>query len=255
MKKVTDYLQELGLTEIEAKVYQGILETGPTTVKNLAEHVKIKRITVHFNIENLIAKGLVTQTLIGARRQIMAEQPERLEQLITQKEKSIQAIKKEFPEMIKNFALLHPAATGENIQVKYYEGKEAVKSVYKEILKANLIYAFANFDRLQSVFPENHELFQKALNQNPKMEVWDIFETTLEVQKLASKTHKRHHLSFFPPNMSLSDFDFLIFDNNVAMIYLHQDRPYAIVSRSSAMAAGLKAIHSIVWKVLSERDY
>lgn len=256
MKKITDYLQELGLTEIEAALYEGLLETGSTTVMELAEHTGIKRITTHFNIENLIKKGLVTQIIVGARRQIMAEGPEKLEYLITQKEREVRRIRDEFSIITKDLSssLLHSQA-GEHVQVKYYEGKEAVQSVYKEILKANVIYAFANFDRLLSVFPENHELFQKTLNQNPKMEIWDIFETTIDSQKLASKTNKRHHFCFFPPNMSLSDFDFLIFDNNVAMIYLNQEKPYAIVSHSYAMAAGLKAIHSIVWKVLSEKGY
>ena len=73
MKKITDYLQELGLTEIEAAVYQGLLETGPTTVKNLADHIGIKRITTHFNVESLIEKGLIIQTKSGTKRQIIAE--------------------------------------------------------------------------------------------------------------------------------------------------------------------------------------
>ena len=255
MKKITDYLQELGLTEIEAVLYQGLLEIGSTTVMELAKHTGIKRITVHFNIKNLIDKGLVVQTIQGARRQIMAEPPERLEYLIEQKENQLHTLRNDFEDIIKTLLTSSQQQAGEHIHVEYYEGKNTVQYVYKEILKARNIYAFANFDRLLSVFPENHELFQKALNQNPKMEIWDIFETTIEAQKLASETNKRHHFCFFPPNMSLSDFDFLIFDNNVAMIYLHRENPYAIVSHSYAMAAGLKAIHSIVWRVLSGKGY
>lgn len=255
MKRTTEYLQKLGLTEIEAKVYQGLLEVGPTTIKDLAEHVKIKRITTHFNVENLINKGLVTQTIIGARRQIMSESPAKLDYLIEQKENQLRTLRNDFESIVKALSTTSPQKAGEHIQIEYYEGKDAVQSVYKEILKARNIYAFANFDRLLSVFPENHELFQKTLNQNPKMEIWDIFETTIESQKLANQTNKRHHFCFFPPNMSLSDFDFLISDNSVAMIYLHRDNPYAIVSHSFAMAAGLKAIHSIVWKVLSGKGY
>ncbi len=255
IKKITDYLKELGLTEIEASLYQGLLEIGPTTVMGLSEHIGIKRITTHFNIKNLIDKGLVAQTIQGARRQIMAEPPERLEYLIEQKENQLHNLRNDFDDIVKAISTTSQQKTSENIQIEYYEGKNAVQSVYKEILKAKNIYAFANFDRLLSVFPENHELFQKALNKNPKMEIWDIFETIIDAQKLASKTNKRHHYCFFPPNMSLSDFDFLIFDDNVSMIYLHQDNPYAIVSHSYAMAAGLKAIHSIVWRVLSGKGY
>ncbi|KKQ02042.1 MAG: hypothetical protein US11_C0001G0001, partial [Candidatus Roizmanbacteria bacterium GW2011_GWA2_36_23] len=45
MKKVTDYLVQLGLSEIEARLYQGLLEISPCTVMDVADHVSVKRIT------------------------------------------------------------------------------------------------------------------------------------------------------------------------------------------------------------------
>jgi len=256
MKKLTDYLQELGLTEIEAVLYHGLLEIGPTTIMELAEHTGIKRITVHFNIKNLIEKGLVAQTIQGSRRQITAESPEKLEYLIEQKENKIKRIRSDFSVIMQNISdNLSYTKTGENIQVRYYEGKKAVQSVYREILTAKKIYAFANFNLIQTIFPENPDLFQKAIEDDPEKQIWDIFEATKETRKHMLETDKRHHFCFFPPNVSFSDFDFLIFDNSVAMIYLHPDKPYVIVSHSSAMAAGLRAIHSIVWRVLSGKSY
>jgi len=35
MKKLTDYLEQLGLTPVEAKIYESLLETGPTSVMDL----------------------------------------------------------------------------------------------------------------------------------------------------------------------------------------------------------------------------
>lgn len=255
MKKVVDYLQELGLTEIEAKVYQGLFETGPTTVKDLAEHIKLKRITTHFNVENLIEKGLITQTTVGSRRQIVAEPPDKLDYLIDEKENQLHSLRNDFENIVQTLSTTSSQQAGEHIQIEYYEGKNAVQSVYKEILKAKKIYAFVNFNKIPIVFPENPSLFQKALEADSEREIWDIFEVTSETKALAKKIEKRHHYCFFPPNVTLSDFDFMIFDQSVAMIYLHIDKPYAIVSHSKAMATGLRAIHSIVWRVLSGKSY
>ncbi len=255
MKKITDYLQELGLTELEALLYQGLLETGPTTVMDLSEHTGIKRITVHFNIKNLIEKGLVAQTVLGSRRQITAEPPERLEYLIEKKERDVQRLRNDFLPLLQTISNLSHVKDGEDIQVKYYEGVNSVRSVYKKILGAKKIYAFVNFNKILSVFPENPSLFQKSLESDPEREFWDIFEVSKESKKIAIKSDKRHHFCFFPPNIEFSDFDFMVFDNKVALIYLNQDKPYAIISNSHTMAAGFKAIHSIVWRVLSDKNY
>ena len=100
MKIVQDYLQELGLSEIEAKLYQGLLEKGPSTAMELATHVGLKRITVHFNIESLIQKGLVTESREGARRQIVAEPPERLKYLLDQRFESIKSLRDKFTSIV-----------------------------------------------------------------------------------------------------------------------------------------------------------
>jgi predicted transcriptional regulator len=61
MKRIVDYLQQLGLSDIEAQLYKGLLEAGSTTIMDLANHVNMKRITVHFNIENLMKKALISR--------------------------------------------------------------------------------------------------------------------------------------------------------------------------------------------------
>ncbi len=252
MKKVTDYLQEFGLTELEAMLYQGLLETGPTTIMGLAEHVGIKRITTHFNIENLITKGLVTQSIQGARRQIIAEPPERLEYLIKQKEKEVKKIRNDFSNFVQTLSSsLSPSKPGENVKVEYYEGINALKSVYLDVLSAKKIYSFVNVNQIRSVLPENPELFRKSLEINKDQEMWEIIEASKESQKLIDKANDRYHFRFVPTHVSFSEFDFMIFDNSVAMVYINPKKPYAIVSNSPAMANGLKAIHTIVWEVLS----
>lgn len=136
MKKITDYLQELGLTELESLLYQGLLETGQTTIMELAEHTGIKRITVHFNIENLIKKGLVTQSIQGSRRHIKAEPPERLHYLIEQKDFNLENLKKNFSEVENSLKKLIPSHVAQsNMEVKFFQGKKQIQRLYDEILK------------------------------------------------------------------------------------------------------------------------
>ena len=51
------------MTEIEAKIYHEVLKVGPTTVQEVAQLIGINRVTAHFQINNLVKKGLVTQLM------------------------------------------------------------------------------------------------------------------------------------------------------------------------------------------------
>lgn len=164
MRDITNYLRKLGLSELEAKLYQGLLEKGSTTVKGLAEHVGIKRITAHFNIEGLIQKGLISETRDGARRKIVAERPENLEVLVEQRVEEAKEIRKTFPEMIKAIDELGSnMKEGQDMMIKYFRGKRSVKNVYEDIFKAKKIDSFVT-SKMENLFPENIDIFTNVLN-------------------------------------------------------------------------------------------
>lgn len=252
MKKVTDYLQELGLTEIEAALYQGLLETGPTTIMNLAEHVGIKRITAHFNIESLIAKGLVSQIIQGARRQIAAEPPERLEYLVEKKVEDVKHLENKFPDFLQTIgSFIQVKEPGEKITIRYYDDKKAVQSIYEEMLKADKVHSFINLDKYYEVFPGTDKIFWNALNSNPNREVWDIAVLESPLAKKIASGHKRYYCKFLPKSKSFSGFDILIYDNKVAIIVLEKNNTVGLIISSKILFLSLRSLHQAVWELLA----
>ena len=45
MEKIVDYLKQLDLSDVEAKLYLTLLQTGPSSVRDLAQTIDIKRTT------------------------------------------------------------------------------------------------------------------------------------------------------------------------------------------------------------------
>lgn len=250
IKKITDYLSELGLTEIEAKVYQGLIETGPTTVMELAEHTGIKRITVHFNIENLIQKGLVVQTIQGARRQIIAEPPERLEYLIDQQFDKAKNLQIKFPDFIHTIRTIHPQKSKE-VEIKYYEGKESVMHIYDEALKAKEFRAYVNPEELHKVFIHNMDLFIQTHKRRKDMQVWEIMEESPEAQKYIKIMPKeRYYYKLIPRGVDLSIIDYMMFDGKVAIVNLEKHTTGILISNENYYHSA-KAIYNLVWQMLS----
>ena len=85
-------LQQLGLSDKEAKTYLASLELGPVSVQEIAKKSGLKRPTVYFAIEQLIKMGLMSSFEKGKKRYFSAESPERLVSLITAQKRKATAL-------------------------------------------------------------------------------------------------------------------------------------------------------------------
>jgi sugar-specific transcriptional regulator TrmB len=257
MKKITDYLIQLGLSEIEAELYKGLLEFGPTTVMSLAERVGIKRITAHFNIEALIKKGLVSELKYGARRQIVAESPQRLEYLIEQKEGSLNEIKSKFPDMLGEMKVIMPnAVTDENVEVKYYEGKRGVKIIYEEALAGKELRSYVNIDIMYNKMPDNSKVFAEALKRNKSIKIYEIIEDSIRSREQTqfqeqNAENQRYFYKFLPKEVKLSAADTLIYDGKVSIINT-TNKITGIVINNREYFYNSKELFDFTWRLLPE---
>lgn len=256
MKKILDYLQQLGLSKIEAMLYWGLLETGPTTIKQLAHHTRIKRITAHFNIENLIEKGLVVETALGGRRQIVAESPEKLSYLIELKEKEINQLKNDFSGFLKTVHanLIQSKSKTSEVEVKYYKGKQGVKLLYDDVLKAKELRAYVNAIEIAKVFPDNMRLFIKTHTKRKDMYIWEIMNRSPQVEKYAKSMAKgRYFYKFIPTSMNFSVVDYLIYDGKMAIIDI-KENPTGTLIINRDYYKNAKAIFDFVWQMLPDPE-
>lgn len=61
--ELTTLLEQFGFNEKEAKVYLACLELGQAPVSSIARTVKEQRVTTHYILKGLVAKG-VAQSFI-----------------------------------------------------------------------------------------------------------------------------------------------------------------------------------------------
>lgn len=99
MKKIVVYLQDLGFSEIEAKLYVTLLEKGPLSVKEITDHLGIQRTRAYPYVEHLVEKGVITAST-DSRKKFSASSPEKLSMLVEQKVSAVNQLKNSFPEII-----------------------------------------------------------------------------------------------------------------------------------------------------------
>ncbi len=250
-KPVKNFLIDFGLTDKEITVYLTLLKTGPNTIMNLARETGIKRSTTHNTVEELIKKGLVSQTNYGERRMVVAEDPKKLEFLMEQKRWDMKKLEDNMPDIVKAIYDTVPTAKeNTSVEVKYYQGEKEVKYVYELSLKSTEVYSFVNLDKYYEIFPGSENLFTKAFDMNPARNVWDIALDS-PLAREVTNSQKRYHKRFLPASKFFAGVDILVFEEHAALIQLEKDSISATLITSKLIAESLKALHQSMWELLA----
>lgn len=251
-KPIKNYLMDFGLTEKEVKLYLALLKTGPNTIMNLARETGIKRSTTHNNVEELIKKGLVSQTNYGERRMVVAEDPGKLSFLLEQKKWDMKKLEDNMTEIVGMIKQSVPEnADNAPVEVKYYEGSKGVKLIYEDALSSKELRSYVNLEIVSKVFPENSDMFVNAQKRNTELKIWEIIDSSQKSKELASTFSQsdKYFYKFTKPGISLTAADVLIFDNKVAIVNV-KEKTSGFVITNSDYYENSKAIFDFVWQNL-----
>lgn len=226
-------LEQAGLTKSEAKVYLALLELGSSLAGLITRKTGLHRRSVYDTIERLIQKGLVSYIKKNNRKYFEAANPERLLEILREKEENI---KQAMPELESKFNFIK-----EKTETVFYRGKQALKTVFDDQIKEGkeiLIFgAASNADQIVKYYFSKYDK-QRIKN---KIRVKAIFN-----QKLAKKI-PLSEIKYLPKEYS-SHTATNIYGNKVAII-LWSDEPFAILINQKEIADSYRSYFELMWKL------
>lgn len=129
----TNYLKILGLSEKEIKIYLSLLENGTLSVRALAQVSKLNRGSVYDILKNLQEKGLVSYFYKDTKQKFIAENPEKILNILEDKEKQFKRNKKEINSLVPQLKSLQEKS-GDQPTTKFYDGKKGIKMILEDLL-------------------------------------------------------------------------------------------------------------------------
>jgi len=228
-----NFLQDLGLAKSEAKVYLALLESGASRAGFLTRKSGIHRRNVYDAIEMLIQKGLVSYIKENNVRLYKAVEPNRLLEILKEKEENIRSI---LPELESKFNFVQS-----KIGTTFFRGKQALKSVFDDQIKEGkeiLILGacpFAN-DIIKYYFPH----YDRA-RKNKGIKIKAIFTSKLKENIPLSE------IKYLPEQFN-SPTATNIYGNKVAII-LWTEEPLAILINQKEIADSYRNYFEIMWKI------
>ncbi len=229
-------LEEAGLTSSEARIYLALLEKGSCRAGEISRHTGIHRRSVYDSIERLIQKGLVSYIKTNNRKYYEPANPERLVELLKEKEDNLKQI---LPEL----QLLRKLAEDKK-EALFFRGKQAIKTVFDDQIKEGkevLIFGDAvNVNEIVKYYFMHFDKERAEKNIKVKM----IFDETAKKEEYLKKIPLAE-IRFIKKG-SRAPVSTNIYGDKISII-IWEENPKAILITEPALSQSFRSYFEFVW--------
>jgi HTH-type transcriptional regulator, sugar sensing transcriptional regulator len=238
-------LQVIGLQEKEAQVYVAALELGKGTAQQIALKANLKRPTTYVVIEDLMDQGLISSFYEGKKQYFVAESPSRLMDILQKQKMELEQKQQQLKSILPQLHSINNRKIDKPV-VKYYEGKEGIVTMVKELAATNSgqsVSGAYNRDVIVSALGEEDlkELLAQRLNENIQSRVLYTWSKG-DMQNPPNTEGYRLDAKDFPMNC-----DIAIYDDKIR-IASFKERMIGVVIEDIEISKSFKAIYDLAWK-------
>lgn len=181
----TDGLEQLGLSDKEARIYQACLELGQAKAADLTEYTGINRGTIYDIAKSLFHKGLMGTTQKGRTTYFLPHSPERFVNNMDSQLKKARELLPEIESIIRT--------THHRPKMRFYEGKEGLRAIYDETLQCQskkLLQFVSVKDMLESVGKDfMQEYIEKRARRHIQLRAINSPEGEIEDKTVVYSSH------------------------------------------------------------------
>ncbi|TAK05171.1 hypothetical protein EPO33_04315 [Patescibacteria group bacterium] len=243
------HLRSLGFTDSEAKTYLTSVETGPSSVQDLARKARISRVTAYAAIEELMRSGLMSTVQRGKKQLYQAESPERLRAVAQERARSMQALAAEIDDAVADLKLVQ---RGEKPVVKLFEGKEALKAIQGDLLTSGIksLDEIYNGDDLFSLYRDEEELIPTKVELGKRK---TYARTIMQSKQRRLGVHALNPVLTLPADAPEFHGDILVYGDKVALTSL-RGKQISVLIESADIAQTMRAMYELLWRALEKNQ-
>jgi len=225
-------LKQAGFTENESKIYLALVEHGSNLAGRISRITGLHRRTVYDVTEMLIKKGLIGYILKNNRRYFEASNPNRILEIIQEKEDLLKPIV--------NNLLEKYNTEKEKQETNFYKGKEGLKAIFEDQLNYNEILILGASPKAYEVLKFYFKWYDKK-RKKKKIKVKIIaYDKKIKDIPLAE-------IRYLPQKYE-SPVAMNIYGHKTAII-LWAKQPIVIAIREKEIADAYKNYFELMWKI------
>jgi sugar-specific transcriptional regulator TrmB len=246
--KANELLVDFGLNKKEIEVFLTLAQLGPSSIRSIAQKSTVNRGTTYECLKKFINLGIVSFFDKDKRKYYIAEQPEKLLEVLAEKEKSF---RDNINKIEENLSVLKKVYLQKNDRpvVKMFEGSNGIKTILKDVLKSmslskdKIYYVYSSASLRRNVYQSMPEFSKNRIHLAIKVRTIALGSGGQTVG-----LDERKWLNL--PDDMKSTYE-IIYSGKVAHISLdEQEEPIGIVIESEPIYQTQKMIFESNWKNL-----
>lgn len=248
--KTIEVLSKLGLSENEAALYSLMLRRPKSTVQEMAAQAPFSRTMLYHVLNQLTQRGLASATKEEWRTVYIAENPQRLYQLLNEKEEVFaedsQEIRKIIPELKNKYRL-----AGQRPDVHIFEGLQEYKRALDDIIvsQPDLICAYthpSNILKPGIEFRESSERKRIAKKIQKKLLLFKSEAAEKAIKKMDYNDHTQLRLITNKPESFTVDFQ--LYSGKILYTTYVDREPMAILIEDQLLYTMQKNLFDALWQ-------
>jgi len=241
--ELEEVIENVGLSEKEAKTYLALLELGTSTIKPIATRAGIKRTAIYYFIDRLVSMGLITQNEIRGRMRYNAVNPERLFEIQQERTQKLSAY---LPELQALFN-----TNPQKPRITYFEGPEQMKNILWEEIgcKKETLYIWPNKDALAMVGgPEFLKMIdEKRIKKGVWVKAIRFKQRDILFDNSASGAKFLRELRFDPLEYPFA-MGMGIYDSGKVAFFSSRKESFAVLIESKELEELMRVFHKLLWE-------
>jgi HTH-type transcriptional regulator, sugar sensing transcriptional regulator len=235
-------LKNSGLSENEAKVYLAALELGETSIYRLAKKSGVKRSTTYLAVETLKEKSLMSSFESNGVVVCYAENPKKIVEAMEHKKRDLEKI---LPELLAFTNLIDKKP-----KIRYFEGKDAYKEVFGDVLRYPNSEMLATFKA--GFFDYENYFVSYFIPKRKEKKIWvrELFQDSPEIRKIVANEKELFFQSKLIPSEKFKvEIEMVIYGNN-KVGFVSYDEEMAIIIESQKIHDTQKSFFEVIWDML-----
>ncbi|MFA6097951.1 MAG: helix-turn-helix domain-containing protein [Patescibacteria group bacterium] len=240
-------LNQIGLSEKEATVYEALLLLGKANMGKLLPKVPYKRGNTYDILGDLIKKGLVLETEERGKKVFTVEPPEQLKALVEKNEHQLNQQKKVLQSNFEQLASTY-RLTMNKPGVRFFEGQEGIIKIYEELLSNNQpIDSIEEKGDLLEYIPDYAPIYIKTRVQKK------LFNRVISPDTNAlNKTNSDKFIEarLIPVNKFPFRMDIKISGHKISLITFQKKNAVGVLIDNEEIANNFKILFNFLWSTL-----
>ena len=244
-----ELIEKLGVSSLDARIYLLLLKHGSLSIRTLAAQTQSNRGIVYESLKSLTKIGLVAYTQKNQRKSYIAESPEAIRALISERQQTLNRLEIEASQIIPNL-MAYDRRKLEEPAVAFYEGDEGIATILRDVIATTSALPDKSY-RVYSSKSLRKYLYRRFPSFTKRRIAAEIFVRAIAIGEGGEPDvlSERRWLNFARPG-ALSAYT-IIYGSKLAMISLSADgTPYGVVIDEPGVAQMQMQIFDHLWESL-----